>query len=98
MSITGETREPGPLAESVDDISFFDPATNDCPYAAYQKLRDEAPVWKDPVTGMFVVTRYEDIRAILLNTKVFTNRIGSAAGNTEKAVNPDDPEKAKALM
>ena len=83
---------------SVDDINFFDPATNDCPYPAYAALRDRAPVWKDPVTGMFVVTRYEDVRAILLDPERFTNRVGSAAGNTEKAVNPEDPEKARALL
>jgi cytochrome P450 len=76
---------------STGEISFFDPEVNRCPYPAYQKLRDEAPVWQDPHTGMFVVSRYDDI---LMDDKTFTNRVGSAAGMTEKAVRPSDPEEA----
>jgi cytochrome P450 len=79
---------------SVDDISFFDPEVNRCPYPAYQQLQDEAPVWQDPQTGMFVVTRYEDIKAILMDPATYTNRVGSAAGRTEKAVRPSDAEDA----
>lgn len=80
---------------SVDEINFFDPETNDCPYHAYTAMRDEAPVWQDPHTGMYFVTRFEDVRAILANTEVYTNRTGSAAGNTEKAVRPTDPEEIR---
>lgn len=79
---------------TADEVNFFDPETNRCPYPAYQLLRDQAPVWKDPQTGMFVLTRYEDIRTVLLDPERFTNRVGSAAGMTEKAVRPDDPEEA----
>ncbi|MDA8148450.1 MAG: cytochrome P450 [Actinomycetota bacterium] len=79
---------------TADEVNFFDPETNRCPYPAYQVLRDHAPVWKDPQTGMFVLTRYEDIRTVLLDPERFTNRVGSAAGMTEKAVRPDDPEEA----
>jgi cytochrome P450 len=86
------------LSESLTEINFFDPDTNDCPYPAYHAMRDEAPVWKDPITGMYFITQYADIRMILLDTKRFSNRLGSAAGNTEKAVQPDDPEKATALL
>lgn len=78
---------PGPVSE----INFFDPETNDCPYPAYETLREEAPVWKDPRTGMFFVTRYEDIRAILLDTERFSNGVGNGANNTGKAVQADDP-------
>lgn len=79
-------------------LSFFDKETNDCPYHAYQKLRDEAPVWRDPVTGMFQVTRYEDIRAILLDPETYSSRLGSTMIKGENAVLPDDPEEAKALL
>jgi cytochrome P450 len=79
------------VSASVSEINFFDPETNDCPYPAYQTLRDEAPVWQDPRTGMFFVTRYDDIRAILLDTKRFSNGVGNGANNTGKAVQADDP-------
>src|ERR1700759_2591016 len=86
------------MADATTEINFFDTETHDCPYHAYQQLRDEAPVWQDPVTGMWTLTRYEDIRAASLDTKRFTNRIGNAAGSTEKGARPTDPEKAKALL
>ena len=76
---------------SAPDVSFFDPQVNKCPYPAHQVLRDEAPVWQDPTTGMYVITRYEDVKAILKDPDVYTNRVGSAAGMTEKAVRPTDP-------
>lgn len=81
------------MLSSPDHVNFFDPAINACPYDAYQVLRDQAPVWKDPYTGMFVVTRHEDIKNILSDPKTYTNRVGSAAGNTEKALRPEDPEE-----
>jgi cytochrome P450 len=83
------------LATSTPNVNFFDPEVNACPYPAYELLRDEAPVWKDPLTGMYVITRYDDIRMILLDTKRFSNGVGNGANNTGKAVKPDDPEEAK---
>ena len=79
------------MSASVSEINFFDPATNDCPYPAYHQLREEAPVWLDPRTGMYFVTRYDDIRAILLDTKQYSNGVGNGANNTGKAVQADDP-------
>ena len=55
----------------------------------------EAPIWQDPHTGMFVMTRFADIRAALADVATFTNAVGSAAGMTEKAVKPTDPEEAR---
>lgn len=54
-------------------IDFFDRETNDCPYSAYQSMRDESPVWLDRRTGMYVLTRYEDVKATLLDTERFTS-------------------------
>jgi cytochrome P450 len=85
-------------AEISSEINFFDTETHDCPYHAYKTLREEAPVWQDPVTGMWTLSRFEDIREALLDTKRYTNRIGSAAGSTEKGVRPEDPEKARQLL
>ena len=73
------------MASQAPEVNFFDPAVNDCPYHAYEQLRDEAPVWKDPATGMYVLTRYEDVRmAILLDTKRFSNGVGNAADDTRQ--------------
>ena len=68
----------------VDDINFFDESVRECPYPAYQALRDDAPVWKDPRTGMYVITRYEDVRALLLDTERYGSG-GRAAANATPA-------------
>jgi cytochrome P450 len=76
-------------------IDFFDPEVNDCPYPAYQYMRDEEPVYLDTATGMYNVTRYDDIRAILLDTERFSNAVGQGANNSGKALKPVDPEEAQ---
>ena len=57
----------------VSEVDFFDPSINDCPYPAYATLRDEAPVWRDPRTGMYVLTRHEDVKMVLLDTERFSS-------------------------
>jgi cytochrome P450 len=80
-----------------DSVNFFDPATNDCPYHAYQTLRDQAPVWKDPVTGMYVITRYDDVREILADTERFRNGVSGPALFSKDVINPDDPAMSQQL-
>ncbi len=65
-------REPiEPVA--LDEVDFFDPAINECPYGAYRTLRDEAPAWLDERTGMWVLTRHEDVRAAARDAETFTS-------------------------
>ena len=65
-TIPAEQRTP-------EDFSFLDPEVQDCPYDAYQVLRDQAPVYKDAETGQYVITRFEDLREVLLDTENFGN-------------------------
>jgi cytochrome P450 len=74
------------MESPIEKLSFFDQETNDCPFPAYAQLRDEAPVWRDPVTGMFVLTRYEDVRMVLLDTKRFSNEVGTRDGDVERQI------------
>lgn len=60
-------------------ISFADPAVQQCPFPAYDALRDEHPVYLDPLTGNYVLTRYTDVRKALLNHKALRNRTGLIA-------------------
>ncbi|MGN6500140.1 MAG: cytochrome P450, partial [Tsuneonella sp.] len=53
------------------NTTLFDPAVQQCPYAAYQALRDEAPAYNIPGTDIFVVTRYEDVRRVLTDPVTF---------------------------
>jgi cytochrome P450 len=70
-----------------DEINFLDAGMQNCPYHAYRLLRDEAPVWRDPRTGFYVITRYEDLRDVLLDPARFANGIRGPgrALDTERA-------------
>jgi hypothetical protein len=54
-------------------LSGLDVEIRNCRYPAYELLRNEAPVWRDPRTGFFVITRFEDLRAALLDTTPSTS-------------------------
>ena len=75
----------------LNEVNFFNPEINKCPYDAYGVLRDEAPVWQDPLTGFFVVTRYDDVRAVIFDTENFVNgarsrgRVGTPAMQARQA-------------
>ena len=58
---------------TTDLPSLADPAVQLCPFAAYSRLRDEAPVFRDPVTRHWIVTRFEDVKAIASDWERFSN-------------------------
>lgn len=70
-------------------VNLFDPAVQQCPYDAYRTLRDEAPAYRQPGTNMYVITRYEDVRRVLLDTDTFpsspkTIGLQSLSANAER--------------
>ena len=64
-------------------VNLFDPETQQCPYPAYRQLRDEAPAYRCPVTGMYVITRFEDVRRVLTDSENFTNRTAAPTDATD---------------
>ncbi len=64
------------MTDTIDtrEIHFFDTDVQACPYPAYKQLRDEAPVHQCPKTGMYLVTRYDDVRTVLTDPESFSNR------------------------
>ena len=54
--------------------SFTNPAVQRCPFPLIARLHAEAPVYKDPVTGFYIVTRYDDIAHISANPGLFSNQ------------------------
>ena len=59
---------------SQPELNLFDPQTQQCPYDTYKTLRDEAPAYHCPYSGMYVISRYDDVRRVLTDHKSFTNR------------------------
>ena len=77
-----------------DDINFFAPGTQACPYPAYQVLRDQAPVWRDPLTGFYVITRYDDLRDVLLDPAQFSSE---PQGAPRVILDAERPRRMRAL-
>lgn len=66
--------EKGRIAanKSLDQMTLVDMDVIGCPFPAYEKLRHEAPVFKDPA-GFYVVSRYDDIYKALKDTATFSS-------------------------
>jgi len=71
------------------DVDLTSNQVQQCPYSAYKTLRDDAPVYQDPKTGFFIVTRYEYVRELLLDTENFSSSFGAAAQKAESNINSD---------
>ena len=70
-------------------VNLFDAGLQQCPYPAYQTLRDEAPVYRQPGTDIYVVTRYDDVRRVLMDPETFPSGSAGTAyrmktGNIER--------------
>ena len=77
-------------ATNPDAITFTDAETHRCPFDAYDRLRAEAPVYLDPGTGHYVLTRYADVRSAVVNFRKLSSAVGlvgirdsDAAGDVE---------------
>jgi cytochrome P450 len=63
----------------------YDPAYAVDPYPIYRRLREEAPVYMHPVFRAWVVSRYDDVAAVLKDPRVSVDR---GAGNLPDFMNP----------
>ncbi len=73
----------------VHEITPMHPDVLRCPAVMNQRLRDEAPVFKDPTTGMFFISRYKDVVAMARDHVTYSSVM---PGATSRAVNTDDTE------
>jgi cytochrome P450 len=71
--------------KSPSEYDFLDPNLQRCPYEVYHALREEAPVYLEPRTGYYLVSRYQDIMEVKKNTRVFSNNFMKAVGGRPPA-------------
>lgn len=45
-----------------------------CPFPFLNRLLDEAPVYRDPGTGMYIVSRYDDINYVNSHPEIFSSK------------------------
>ena len=80
------TSEPGarstggcPMVGSLDKVSLAEPEILARPTAFYRALRTEDPVHYDAKLGMWLVSRYQDIVALLRAPETFSDKAGYEA-------------------
>jgi cytochrome P450 len=72
----------------------FDPAVLESPWEYYRALRAEAPVFRDPFTGIFHVASYDLVLEALRDFETFSNRFAPSMGGAALAELAGDPELA----
>lgn len=73
------------------EMHLMDAEILKCPYHFDQTLRDEAPVYVDPQTGVYIVSTYELVREAHRKPAVFSNEFGLAVGSAQ-GLDPDIQE------
>lgn len=70
----------------LSQINAFDPEVLQDPYLYFARLRAEAPVYRDPMTGIVSVSTYDLIMEVNRQPFVFSNDFGAAlrSGSTQE--------------
>ncbi len=82
------------MTDTVEGMTGFDPAMLNPPWAFLQMLRAQAPVLQVPELGAFLVTRYEDVKAIVMDPGTYSSELEFGTG---LSFLPATPEKEAAL-
>ena len=67
-------------SQPLEEIHPFDPDVLSDPYAYYGRLRAEAPVHRDPHTGIFFVSTYDLVVEVLRDHRRFSSNFGAGLG------------------
>jgi cytochrome P450 len=73
----------------IHEISPMHPDLLKSPWGINKRLREEAPVFQDPLTGIFFISRYEDVVRMAMDHETFSSRMMSAS---RQLAATDDPE------
>ncbi len=65
---------------ALSDFNPFDPAVLEDPWEFNRRLRSEAPVYRDPNTGITFVSSYAAVSEVVRDHETFSNRFGAAMG------------------
>jgi len=68
----------------------FDPDTLSCPYDFNQQLREQAPVYQCPKTGVFFISTYDLVVEVVKNEKAFSNKFAMIQAGSGEI--PEDKE------
>jgi len=88
------------------EVDTFDPEFLQNPYPFYKRMRQEAPIYRDPKTGIVAISKDTHIREVNRHPKVFTNdfnsmlEAGSTTGITdeERAIQDQGWERVDTML
>jgi cytochrome P450 len=61
------------MNKALEEFNFFDPEVMKCPFAFYEKAREEAPVYKMPGADVYFITQYADVKLVARKAKQFSS-------------------------
>jgi cytochrome P450 len=94
---TAEAASTGPDFAHVplEEINAFDPDLLQDPYPYFRRLRAEAPVFRDPKTGIVSVSTYDLVGQVNRQPLIFSNDFSShLRSGTTTGIDPDEAEIA----
>ncbi|MEM1103623.1 MAG: cytochrome P450 [Pseudomonadota bacterium] len=92
MSSTAESAsKPDPKTAPLHEVDTFDPLFLQDPHPFYARLRNEAPVFRDPKNNVVYVSTYDLIREVNSKPKLFSNKFSTQlrSGGAEEQ-DPDE--------
>ena len=60
-----------------------------CPATLNRRLHSEAPVFKDPLSGIYFISRYEDVVAMAQDPKTFSSVMGADSARATDSLEPE---------
>lgn len=85
------------IRRSLADYDAMDAAVQQDPWHYYELLRREAPVYRDPKSGLWMVSSYALVTEVLRDWERFSNRFGAAMGGAAMARNEELQDVARDL-
>ena len=79
------------LTQPLEASSPISPEALACPHEYNERLRNEAPVYQCPHSGIFFVSDYDTVRKIAKDHETFSNKFGQAMRPMQEV----DPEIAE---
>lgn len=65
-----------PAIDLASDVSRLDPAIHNDPFPFYRALRRDAPIHFDAKLNMYLVSRYQDVQAVLRDAETYSLELG----------------------
>ncbi len=78
---------PSAISDTTASFDPFDVSTTRDPWDDYYRLRRTEPIWEFR-PGIFLITRYDDVRRCLLDPDALSNRSNFFLGDVERASEP----------